>query len=81
MNSDRAPGREYRLVLRGELGAPFEFLFEGMTMERVAGNTVLTGRVIDQAHLHGLIQKTQDLGFELISIEPADDGADHGKSE
>jgi hypothetical protein len=51
-----------------------------MTMERIAGNTVLTGRVIDQAHLHGLIQKTQDLGFELISIEPMNDGSDHGTS-
>ncbi len=30
--------------------------------------TVLTGRVIDQAHLHGLIQRTQKLGLELISI-------------
>jgi hypothetical protein len=78
MSSDRAPDKKYRLVLRGELGEPFEFLFEGMTMERVAGNTVLTGTVIDQAHLHGLIQKTQDLGFELISIEPANDGSDNG---
>ena len=80
MDSERTSGKKYRLVLRGELGEPFEFLFEGMTMERVAGNTVLTGQVIDQAHLHGLIQKTQDLGFELISIEPADNGSDHGIS-
>jgi hypothetical protein len=27
--------------------------------------------VIDQAHLHGLIQRTQELGLELISIQPA----------
>ena len=64
MDSDRA-GRRYRLVLRGELGEPFGFLFEGMRMDRVAGTTVLTGRVIDQAHLHGLIQRTQELGLEL----------------
>jgi hypothetical protein len=37
---------------------------------------VLTGSVIDQAHLHGLIQRTQDLGLELISVEPADEGSD-----
>ena len=80
MDSDRAQGRRYRLALRGELGGPFGFLFEGMQMERIAGTTVLTGRVIDQAHLHGLIQKTQDLGFELISVEPANDGSDHGTS-
>ena len=45
-------------------------------MDRVAGTTVLTGRVIDQAHLHGLIQRTQELGLELISIGPADEGPD-----
>jgi hypothetical protein len=76
MDSDRAHGRRYRLVLRGELGQPFGFLFEGMRMDQVAGTTVLTGRVIDQAHLHGLLQRTQELGLELISVQPADEGSD-----
>ena len=76
MDSDRARGRRYRLVLRGELGEPFGFLFEGMQMDWVAGTTVLTGSVIDQAHLHGLIQQTQELGLELISIQPAGEGSD-----
>ena len=72
----RAQGSRYRLVLRGELGEPFGFLFDGMTMDRVAGTTVLTGPVIDQAHLHGLIQRTQELGLELVSIGPAGEGPD-----
>ena len=77
MDSDQTTrGRRYRLVLRGELGEPFGFLFQGMTMDRVADTTVLTGRVIDQAHLHGLIQQTQELGLELISIGPADEASD-----
>jgi hypothetical protein len=76
MNSNRAQGTRYRLVLRGELGEPFGFLFEGMQMDRVGGTTVLSGYVIDQAHLHGLIQRTQELGLELISIQPADEGSD-----
>jgi hypothetical protein len=76
MDSDRARGRRYRLVLRDELAEPFGFLFEGMQMDRVAGTTVLTGRVIDQAHLHGLIQRTQELGLELISIGPAGEEPD-----
>jgi len=75
MDRDRAGGRRYRLVLRGELGEPFAFLFEGMRMERLAGTTVLTGNVIDQAHLVGLIERTQELGLELVSIGPADEGA------
>jgi len=79
MDSDRVPGRRYRLVLRGELGGPFGFLFEGMRMDRVAGTTVLTGRVIDQVHLHGLLQRTQELGLELISVQPADESSDEAE--
>ena len=74
--SGRARGRRYRLVLRGELGEPFGFLFEGMQMDRLAGTTVLTGNVVDQAHLHGLLERVQELGLELVSIGLADEGTD-----
>jgi len=80
MDSDPTRGSRYRLVLRGELGEQFAFLFEGMTMDLVTGNTVLTGNVVDQAHLHELLQRTQELGFELISIEPANARPDSGMS-
>jgi hypothetical protein len=76
MEGDRARGRRYRLVVRGEPDKPFGFLFEGMTMDLVAGNTVLTGNVTDQAHLHGLLQRIQELGLELVSIDPIDPRAD-----
>lgn len=78
MDSNDAPGRRYRVVLRGELGDPFGFLFEGMQMQRLAGMTVLTGDVADQAHLHGIIQRVQELGLELVSVglfEETDGGA------
>jgi hypothetical protein len=80
MDSNRAHGRRYRLVLRGELGRPFGFLFDGMQMDWVTGTTVLTGRVIDQVHLHGLLQRTQELGLELISIQPADESSDEANT-
>ena len=76
MYSDQTPGKRYRLVLRGELGEPFGFLFEGMQMSRLAGTTVLTGTVIDQAHLHGLLERIQELGIELVSFGPIGPGAD-----
>jgi uncharacterized protein (UPF0335 family) len=38
-------------------------------MERVEGTTVLTGRVIDQAQLHGFIERIEELGLELLSVE------------
>ena len=80
MDSDRARGRRYRLVLRGELGEPFGFLFEGMQMDRVAGTTVLTGNVVDQTHLHGLLERVWELGLELVSIGPADEGEDDDRT-
>ncbi len=70
MDSNWAQARRYRLVLRGELGDSFEFLFEGMQLQRLAGTTVLTGQLTDQAHLLGLIEQIQDLGVELVSVNP-----------
>ncbi|MGO9504985.1 MAG: hypothetical protein ACLPUO_26215 [Streptosporangiaceae bacterium] len=49
-------------------------------MNRVAGTTVLTGTVIDQAHLHGLLQRIQELGLELVSIDPVDTRAANDKA-
>ena len=60
----------YELVVRGELGERFAPRFEGMRLERIRGHTVLVGDVLDQAHLHGLIQRIQELGLELVSVNP-----------
>ena len=47
-------------------------------MSREAGTTVLTGLVTDQAHLAGIIDRTQELGLELISVGQLDDvGGSH----
>ena len=54
-----------------------EFLFGGMRLQRLAGTTVLTGQVTDQAHLLGLIEQIQELGIELVSVNP-DHGTDGG---
>jgi hypothetical protein len=69
MNSDQVRHRRYRLVLSGELDDRFGFLFEGMQMQRLAGTTVLTGPVADQAQLLGLMERIVELGVELLSIE------------
>jgi hypothetical protein len=64
-----ARGGNYRIVVRGEFEARLGYLFVPMQAERGRGNTVLTGYVIDQAQLHGLIQRIEELGLELVSIE------------
>jgi len=76
MDSNSAQGSRYRLVLRGELGDSFGFLFEGMRLQRLAGMTILTGQVADQAQLLGLIERIQELGVELVSVNP-DEGTNH----
>jgi hypothetical protein len=73
MSSQRPGAATYRLVLRGELGDQFGVFFAGMRMSREYGMTVLTGLVADQAHLVGIIDRTQELGLELISVGPLDE--------
>ena len=66
----------YRIVVREELGdALATAAFEGMEMETRGGQTILTGVVIDQCHLHGIIDRIGGLGLELVSVEsvPAKD--------
>ena len=62
-------GATYRIVVRGELDSRFAYLFNGMQMERVEGTTVLTGSVLDQAQLHGYIERFEELGLELLNVE------------
>jgi hypothetical protein len=63
-------GSQYELVIRGEIGDRFGVLFDGMRLERDRGTTVISGEVRDQAHLHGLIERVDDLGLELVSVNP-----------
>lgn len=55
-------------MIRGELGDRLEDYFEGMSLSRETGNTVLVGDVADQAHLHRVIERIQSLGCELVSV-------------
>ena len=64
---------QYELVVRGEVGARFSAAFEGMHLERARGTTTITGEVRDQAQLHGLIERMQELGLELVSVNPRKD--------
>ena len=65
--------RRYRIVVAGELSQRFAQAFDGMTMRCGSGQTVLTGTVVDQAHLHGLLNQLGELGLDLVSLAPIDD--------
>ena len=62
-------GTAYRIVVRGELDDRFAYLFNGMEMQCVDGTTVLTGSAVDQAQLHGFIERLEELALELVSVE------------
>jgi len=61
----------YRIVVRGELGGAVAQAFEGMRVEAGSGQTVLTGDIVDQAQLHGVLQRLSQFGIELVSLTSA----------
>jgi len=69
MKSQSDADASYQLVVRGELDEKYGYLFDGMQMARVGGTTVIAGRVRDQAALHGLIERIEELGLELLSVQ------------
>ena len=59
----------YQIRIKGHLGHQWTDWFEGLTITLEAnGDTLLTGPVIDQAALHGLLKKVRDLGMPLLSV-------------
>lgn len=66
----------YEIRFRGHLAARRAQMFEEMAMvQEPSGDTVLTGPVVDQASLHGMLVRIRDLGVPLLSVKqlPADD--------
>ena len=65
----------YEIRLKGHLEARWVKWFDGLTITlEEDGDTLLTGPVIDQAALHGLLKKVRDLGMPLVSVSPVEPG-------
>jgi hypothetical protein len=62
------PGARYEIRIRGRVTEPLLASFGGMASELEPVETVLHGPVRDQAELHGLIDRVQALGLELIEV-------------
>ena len=59
----------YQVRIRGHLGQQWRNWFDGLTVTLAEdGDTLLTGPVIDQSALHGILKKIRDLGMPLISV-------------
>ena len=65
----------YQIRIKGHLDPQWTDWFEGLTITQTEdGDTLLTGLVVDQAALHGLLKKVRDLGMPLLSVCPVEPG-------
>ena len=75
----------YQIRIEGHLGPAWTGWFEGLSVAlKDNGDTLLTGAVVDQAALHGLLRKVRDLGVPLVSVNrleagPTPQPAEEGK--
>ena len=60
---------QYEICIKGHLDGRWSHWFEGLTIAlKDNGETLLSGPVVDQAALHGLLIKIRDLGLPLVSV-------------
>ena len=63
----------YQIRIKGHLKPQWADWFENLTMSlEDNGDTLLTGPVVDQAALYGLLKKVRDLGIPLLSVSQID---------
>ena len=68
----------YQIRLKGHLGREWTDWFEGLSITLAEeGETLLSGPVVDQAALHGLLKKGRDLGMPLVSVNRVQSNETH----
>jgi hypothetical protein len=80
-NPKTDPGRPmiYQIRIKGHLDPRWSEWFGGLTITlEDNGDTLLSGPVVDQAALHGLLRKVRDLGMQLISVTSIEPGPVNG---
>ena len=64
----------YEIRVKGHLNPSWSDWFDGMSIIHEAnGETLLVGKLIDQAALRGLLNRLSDLGISLIAVNPVED--------
>jgi hypothetical protein len=63
------PVPQYAIRVEGRLPSRWSAWFDGLVVTTEDdGTTVISGPVVDQAALHGLLQKLRDIGIPLVSL-------------
>src|SRR5512139_3092178 len=71
LDAEHHEAQYYEIRLKGHLEARWVKWFNGLTIRlEEDGDTLLTGPVVDQAALHGILKKVRDLGMPLVSVNP-----------
>ena len=66
---DRDEPARYEIRIKGHLDARWADQFDGLTFTHESdGTTTLSGPVVDQAALHGVLRRVRDLGMPLLSV-------------
>jgi hypothetical protein len=73
VNGASSPAR-YEIRIGGVLDSRWAAWFEGLEVTSSGGETVISGLLVDQAALHGLLTRVRDLGLCLISVRRLDPG-------
>jgi hypothetical protein len=73
--TDPGESAVYHIRIKGHLGHGWSDWFGGLAITREdGGETLLTGRVVDQAALYGVLKHVRDLGMTLLSVHRVDPG-------
>ena len=76
---DHGEPRRYEIRIKGHLDTRWAGRFESLTITlEDNGETLLTGPVVDQAALHGLLRTVRDLGLPLVSVIPIEPNQANG---
>ena len=61
-----------KIIIQGHLDKKWKNSFEGMKISYEEDNTILTGNLKDEAHMHGVLNIIRDLNIKLLSVNPAE---------
>ncbi|HEV7236546.1 MAG TPA: hypothetical protein VGN15_10225 [Ktedonobacteraceae bacterium] len=81
MESEHVRQKVYQIVVKGHLDSEWSDWFDGLTITLVDnGETILSGPIVDQTALHGVLIKIRDLGLPLLSLSHIETERENGSN-
>ena len=81
MESEHVQHEVYQIVVKGHLDSEWSEWFDGLAITLMdSGETILSGPIVDQTALHGVLIKIRDLGLPLLSLTRTETGKENESS-